>query len=172
MGWCFLWVIGGLLIVLSTLRSENALIPLLTAVAALWPLIRGKIRILLVILLASFLVRWGLGERDMGWDILIGLAGLALFAPYAHWLCPRCELHLAKSWNQWRTYEIKPFCQVCGRSRLNVKPFQHMIQPEIWDGAYYDEGGGPQPDTYYVELTVYYTTERWKRRQARHNKSK
>lgn len=35
------------------------------------------------------------------------------------------------------------WCPICGRTREGVWPFQYMVKPESWDGAYHDEGGGP-----------------------------
>lgn len=59
--------------------------------------------------------------------------------------CPRCEHTLAPSRNPFAEGPGPNWCPMCGRTRTRVWPFQSLIKPELWDGSYHDEGGGPGP---------------------------
>ena len=84
--------------------------------------------------------------------------------------CPRCLESLPtfkRSPNGF--WQTSGYCIICGRDSRKVWPFQYARHPEVWDGQYHDEGGGPQVED---AISDWWRYIRGKAAIKRFNKSK
>ena len=121
----------------SNLAWPDMLVLVMFVAAAL-----GRLRFLAILAVGMLVTRLLLSDIDA---VTVGLyitSWLLLTTGFAA-RCPRCETHITSYKRHWDTGPNGKWCSTCGRTRKRVWPFQYALKPEVWDGQYHDEGGGP-----------------------------
>jgi|GEM_PF-1915833 len=157
------FIIPGMLALAAATTTSQIPFLFLTLFLVFLSAISGWLRLLVVIVIGLLVARLILSDIGVVSAALCVLGGLLLLVGGAV-RCPRCRDMIAPRRQLWTRMPKGGWCPMCGRSQRRVWPFQYLRQPESWDGAYHDEGGGPAPSNATVEWWRYELFQRWQRR--------
>ncbi len=127
------------------------------------PAVTGRLRLFLIVAAGILGARLVMGDIDAV-AAALHIAGTLLVLIGVAARCPRCTTHIAMRDQRWRGGPRAEWCYICGRSRKRVWPFQYVLKPEVWDGEYHDEGGGPSSVDSIVDWWRDLAYRRWQKR--------